>query len=51
MHVLIENRFRKITPFGVDGIRRFKADVSNLKKLAARDYEDILQVRHMRALF
>ncbi|TFK76058.1 hypothetical protein BDN72DRAFT_930755 [Pluteus cervinus] len=40
---LFNARFRKITPFGVDGIRRFKANVSDLKKLAARDYEDILQ--------
>ncbi|TFK61425.1 hypothetical protein BDN72DRAFT_904115 [Pluteus cervinus] len=36
-------RFRKVTPFGVDTIRRFKTNVSDLKKLAARDYEDILQ--------
>ncbi|KZV64559.1 hypothetical protein PENSPDRAFT_561883, partial [Peniophora sp. CONT] len=40
---LFNERFRKVAPFGRDTIRRFAADVSSLKKLAARDYEDILQ--------
>jgi hypothetical protein len=31
--------------FGSDTIRRFGTNVSEMKQLAARDYEDILQVR------
>ncbi|KDR80175.1 hypothetical protein GALMADRAFT_62788 [Galerina marginata CBS 339.88] len=38
-------RFRQVPTFGRDTIRRFTANVSGLKKLAARDFEDILQVR------
>jgi hypothetical protein len=30
--------------FGRDTIRRFSNDVADMKKLAARDFEDILQV-------
>ncbi|EIW76332.1 hypothetical protein CONPUDRAFT_15727, partial [Coniophora puteana RWD-64-598 SS2] len=37
------NRFRQISPFGCHAIRRFPNNVSELKKLAARDFEDILQ--------
>jgi hypothetical protein len=37
-------RFRQITTFGSGTIRRFSNNVSERKKLAARDYEDILQV-------
>ncbi|KAJ3515164.1 hypothetical protein NMY22_g14524 [Coprinellus aureogranulatus] len=37
------DRFRQMPPFGTDTIRRFKADTSEMKKLAARDFEDILQ--------
>ncbi|KAF7965535.1 hypothetical protein HWV62_43046 [Athelia sp. TMB] len=36
-------RFRLIPTFGRDTIRRFVNDVSELKQLAARDYEDLLQ--------
>ncbi|KAF9455659.1 hypothetical protein BDZ94DRAFT_1139764, partial [Collybia nuda] len=36
-------RFRQIPTFGIDTNRRFSNNVSQLKKLAARDYEDILQ--------
>jgi hypothetical protein len=36
--------FRQIAPFGRGTIRRFTHDVADLKKLAARDFEDILQV-------
>ncbi|KIJ31571.1 hypothetical protein M422DRAFT_185709, partial [Sphaerobolus stellatus SS14] len=36
-------RFRLIPTFGQDTIRRFAKDVSELSKLGARDYEDILQ--------
>lgn len=30
--------------FGRDSIRKFASNVSEMKKLAARDFEDILQV-------
>ncbi|KAF7975060.1 hypothetical protein HWV62_10563 [Athelia sp. TMB] len=36
-------RFRSVPSFGKDTIRRFVNDVSELKQLAARDYEDLLQ--------
>ncbi|KIO32591.1 hypothetical protein M407DRAFT_66356, partial [Tulasnella calospora MUT 4182] len=36
-------RLRKIPPFGRDTIRRIRYNVSELKQLAARDFEDILQ--------
>ncbi|KZT12252.1 uncharacterized protein LAESUDRAFT_641648 [Laetiporus sulphureus 93-53] len=39
----LNSRFRKVPTFGRDTIRRFDTNVSALKKLAARDYEDILQ--------
>ncbi|PCH44273.1 hypothetical protein WOLCODRAFT_77168 [Wolfiporia cocos MD-104 SS10] len=35
--------FRRVPTFGRDTIRRFTNNVSGMKKLAARDYEDILQ--------
>ncbi|KAF7985614.1 hypothetical protein HWV62_3931 [Athelia sp. TMB] len=38
-------RFRMVPSFGRATIRRFVNDVSALKQLAARDYEDILQLR------
>lgn len=37
------NRFRQIPTFGRYTIRRFHNNVSDMKKLAARDFEDILQ--------
>jgi hypothetical protein len=37
-------RFRQIPSFGKDTIRRFSNNVSELKRSAARDLEDILQV-------
>lgn len=37
-------RFRKVPPFGRTTIRRFRNNVSELKQMAGRDYEDILQV-------
>ena len=43
MECLIDS-FRQLPTFGADIIRRFSNNVSELKKLAARDYEDILQV-------
>ncbi|KAF9550311.1 hypothetical protein CPC08DRAFT_755181 [Agrocybe pediades] len=39
----INQRYRQTPTFGRDTIRRFSTNVSGLKKLAARDYEDILQ--------
>ncbi|KAF7966593.1 hypothetical protein HWV62_37801 [Athelia sp. TMB] len=39
----MDRRFRLVPAFGRDTIRRFSSNVSELKKLAARDYEDILQ--------
>lgn len=36
------NRYRLISTFGVDTIRKFTSDASSLKKMAARDYEDLL---------
>jgi len=36
--------FRMVPTFGRDTIRKFSANVSDLSKLAARDFEDILQV-------
>ena len=30
--------------FGLDTIQRFRKNVSDLKRMAARNYEDILQV-------
>ncbi|KIO16447.1 hypothetical protein M407DRAFT_86006, partial [Tulasnella calospora MUT 4182] len=36
-------RFRQVPPFGRDTIRRIGYNVSELKQLAARDFEDILQ--------
>ncbi|EUC58746.1 hypothetical protein RSOL_274000 [Rhizoctonia solani AG-3 Rhs1AP] len=36
-------RFRAIAPFGLSTINRFSNNMSEMKKLAARDYEDMLQ--------
>ncbi len=40
----MSNRYRDIPTFGRDSIRRFRNNVSELKKLGARDYENLLQV-------
>ena len=37
--------FRSIPTFGSSTIRRFATNASEMKKLAARDFEDLLQVR------
>ena len=37
-------RFRDVPTFGRGTIRRFANNVSEMKKLAGRDFEDILQV-------
>ncbi|KAJ2914038.1 hypothetical protein MD484_g6384, partial [Candolleomyces efflorescens] len=39
----LDARFRQISTFGGDTIRNFSNNTSEMKKLAARDYEDILQ--------
>ena len=36
--------FRQIPAFGETTIRRFEGDVSEMKKLAGHDFEDLLQV-------
>ncbi|THH05402.1 hypothetical protein EW146_g9914 [Bondarzewia mesenterica] len=41
--VQLNNRFRHIQTFGGDTIRRFPSNVSAMKQLAARDFEDLLQ--------
>ncbi|KZP03728.1 hypothetical protein FIBSPDRAFT_904798 [Athelia psychrophila] len=40
---LLDTRYRQVPSFGRDTIRRFSSNVSELKCLAARDYEDLLQ--------
>lgn len=37
-------RFRRMPTFGRDTIRKFTNNVAGQKQMAARDYEDILQV-------
>jgi hypothetical protein len=37
-------RYRQVPPFGKGTIRRFTANPSAMRKLAARDFEDLLQV-------
>ncbi|KAH9918886.1 uncharacterized protein BXZ73DRAFT_52743 [Epithele typhae] len=39
----LDRRYSQVPTFGRDTIRRFGGNVSALKKLAARDFEDILQ--------
>lgn len=38
-------RYRQISTFGSGTIRKFSQNSSEMKKLAARDFEDLLQVR------
>ncbi|KAF9490451.1 hypothetical protein BDN71DRAFT_1356203, partial [Pleurotus eryngii] len=40
----LNERYCKVPTFGRGVIRRFHADAAAMKKLAARDYEDLLQV-------
>ncbi|KAJ7116153.1 hypothetical protein C8R43DRAFT_1138022 [Mycena crocata] len=39
----LDERFRQIPTFGRSTIRRFHRNVSDMKQMAARDFEDILQ--------
>jgi hypothetical protein len=41
---VLNNRYRQILPFGKGTIRRFTGNPSAMRKLAARDFEDLLQV-------
>lgn len=41
---MIPTRYRQVPTFGKDVIRKFSSNTSEMKRLAARDYEDILQV-------
>jgi hypothetical protein len=38
-------RYRQVPTFGRSTIRHFSENASGMKKLAARDFEDLLQVR------
>ncbi|KAJ3533934.1 hypothetical protein NMY22_g7130 [Coprinellus aureogranulatus] len=40
---ILDSRFRQVPTFGKDTIRRFRNNTSEMKQLAARDYEDMLQ--------
>jgi hypothetical protein len=42
--VLILLSYREVPSFGRDTIRRFSGNTSAVKRLAARDFEDLLQV-------
>ena len=42
--MVVSRSFRQVPTFGRDIIRRFRKNVSELKKMAARDFEDVLQV-------
>lgn len=42
----LNERYRAIPPFGRTTIRRFHNNAAAMKKLAARDFEDLLQVFH-----
>ncbi|KAF7973280.1 hypothetical protein HWV62_15647 [Athelia sp. TMB] len=39
----LDRQFRAMPTFGRDTIRKFKANMSEMKSLAARDFEDLLQ--------
>src|SRR5262245_4875919 len=38
-------RYRQVASFGRDTIRRFSTNCSEMKKMTAHDFEDLLQVR------
>jgi hypothetical protein len=41
----LNRRYRAVPTFGRSTIRKFGENASSMKKLAARNYEDLLQVR------
>ncbi len=43
-------RYRRVPTFSAGTIRRFHNDAAAMKKLAGRDYEDLLQVRSRRSI-
>ncbi|KIJ65737.1 hypothetical protein HYDPIDRAFT_87228 [Hydnomerulius pinastri MD-312] len=40
----LDRRYRQVPTFGRDTIRRFASNSSEMKRMAARDFEDLLQV-------
>lgn len=42
--IIIDCRYRQVPTFGQDTIQKFRSNTSELKKMAARDFEDLLQV-------
>lgn len=38
------NSYREVPTFGRDTIQKFSSNCSGMKRLAARDFEDLLQV-------
>ncbi|KIK32237.1 hypothetical protein CY34DRAFT_47013, partial [Suillus luteus UH-Slu-Lm8-n1] len=46
----LDSRFRQVPSYGNGVIRKFANNTSEMKKLAARDFEDILQVRPLCAI-
>ncbi len=47
--VCTPRRYRQISTFGLGTIRKFSQNSSEMRKLAARDFEDLLQVRSAKA--
>jgi hypothetical protein len=45
--MIIMYRFRQVPTFGRSTIRRFSTNASEMKKLAARNFEDMLQVSNL----
>jgi hypothetical protein len=45
-HMYTYQRFRQVPTFCNSTIRKFSDDVASLSRLAARDFEDVLQVDH-----
>ena len=48
LHAYLITRYRAIPTFGRGTIRQFVSNASAMKQLAARDFEDLLQVSHIR---
>jgi hypothetical protein len=46
----LNRRYRLIPTFGRGTIRKFSNNASSMKKLAARDFEDLLQVLYFSAV-
>jgi len=44
MHRNKRNSYREVPSFGRDTIRRFSSNCSEMKKMAAHDFENLLQV-------